>query len=301
MTDSPDGASGGTAVDKALMDAVLDTIDDQCHSTTNTTIKPKAITDEVKAARGNKSSLSARLLVAMDLDGNPTSSAALTALETEVQNARGGEVNLDTRLDLVDALLSGAKGNLSTIDARLDRTMDADGYINNPYAKTIKHTAGTGSATGAAPLTFSVDSTTTGNVGAGEDTLQSITLPANSLDENGDTAVFEFWGYVANNANSKAIKFQFGATSTTVYSAVLTNCAWKLTVTVVRLTSTTQKIYWEFLAQNAGLTSGTIAISPVGGGVSASETLSGAVTVLLTGEATSNNDIVKTLAKAKVE
>jgi hypothetical protein len=65
----------GTTVDKDFVDQVYDQIDDQAHSTTNPTIKPKAITDEVVAARGNLASLTARLDGVVDDDGVPVPSA----------------------------------------------------------------------------------------------------------------------------------------------------------------------------------------------------------------------------------
>lgn len=205
-----------------------------------------------------------------------------------------------TRIQALQALLDAAKGSAADLDARLDQALQASGLILSPYTATLKHTAGTGTGTGPAPVRFSVDSTTTGNVGAGEDTLQSITLPANSLDEDGDTAFFQYWGSVANNANNKTLKFKFGTDVVTITSANgFQNYTWRIDATVVRLSATTQRIYVEFFgsAANTGI-AGTMYFNSA---VSGTQTLANAITVLLTGEASSDNDIVKTLAKAKVE
>lgn len=87
MSDDGGDFISGTEVDKAFVDQVYDQIDDQVHSTTNPTIKPKAITDEVVAARGSKASLDARLDVVLNEDGTLKTQASLvtgTQLSTVV-------------------------------------------------------------------------------------------------------------------------------------------------------------------------------------------------------------------------
>src|SRR5688572_23680815 len=61
MVDDDGTFTSGTAIDEALLDLLLDEIDDQAHSATNPTIKPKTITDEVIAARDGEASLLAKL------------------------------------------------------------------------------------------------------------------------------------------------------------------------------------------------------------------------------------------------
>lgn len=100
MVDDSGLFTDGTPVDKAFMDAVMDETDDQCHSTTNPTVKPKAITDEVVAARGSKASLDARLDVALEEDGTPK---AVAGQATESQVAfEEGNINLARNSDLED-------------------------------------------------------------------------------------------------------------------------------------------------------------------------------------------------------
>ena len=70
MTDDDGSGKVGTVANKALFDAILDEIDVLTHSSTNPTIKPKDIINEVKTARGNKTTLTGRLDVGMDADGN---------------------------------------------------------------------------------------------------------------------------------------------------------------------------------------------------------------------------------------
>lgn len=77
MSDDGGDFISGTEVDKAFIDQIYDQIDDQLHSSTNPTIKPKAVTDEVVAARGSKASLDARLDVSLEEDGSLKTQASL--------------------------------------------------------------------------------------------------------------------------------------------------------------------------------------------------------------------------------
>jgi len=79
MTDDSGTFVDGTVVDKDFVDQIYDQIDDQNHSSTNPTIKPKATTDEVVAARGSKASLDARLDIALNDDGTLKTQASLVS------------------------------------------------------------------------------------------------------------------------------------------------------------------------------------------------------------------------------
>ncbi len=80
MVDDSGTFTDGTEVDEAFVDSLLDEIDDQAHSASNPTIKPKAITDEVVSARGSKATLDARLDVALEEDGTLKTQAGLASL-----------------------------------------------------------------------------------------------------------------------------------------------------------------------------------------------------------------------------
>jgi hypothetical protein len=73
ITDDTGNGTSGTRQNKALYDAIKAAVEDHTHSTTNTLIKPKDITDEVVLARGNLASLNARLSVSMNANGVITS------------------------------------------------------------------------------------------------------------------------------------------------------------------------------------------------------------------------------------
>ncbi len=85
--DSGDGVSG-TEIEKSVFDDIKAAIEDQVWTTNNTTVKPKTITDEVIAARGNEASLDARLSGVIDDDGNLLTPASLVT-ETILQEAIG--------------------------------------------------------------------------------------------------------------------------------------------------------------------------------------------------------------------
>ena len=76
MVDDSGIFTDGTVVNEAFIDQIYDQIDDQCYSSTNPTVEPHEITDEVVAARGNLASLDARISVVVDDDGVPVPNAS---------------------------------------------------------------------------------------------------------------------------------------------------------------------------------------------------------------------------------
>lgn len=127
--------------------------------------------------------------------------------------------------------------------------------------------------------------TAVGNVGAGEDTLMSYTLPANVLGTNLDRVEIVAWGDFAANANSKRIRFKFGATTILDTTALaINNNSWRLQATIIRTGATAQ-------LANAAIWSGDALLYSKTGNASPAETLSGTVAVAFTGEATADNDV----------
>lgn len=100
MTDDGGLFTTGTVVNKAFIDQLYDQLDAQCHSTTNTTLAPKAITDEVVTARGSKASLDARLDVSINEDG--TLKFDLATVTGGLRVGFAGTTSAD-RIDLGDA------------------------------------------------------------------------------------------------------------------------------------------------------------------------------------------------------
>lgn len=85
----------GTPVDVAFIDAIGDAINLQTHSSTNPTVVPADITDEVVEARGSVGTLDTRLDVSLNEDGTLKTSGVLGGYATVTQLLGGlGGVNL---------------------------------------------------------------------------------------------------------------------------------------------------------------------------------------------------------------
>jgi hypothetical protein len=124
----------------------------------------------------------------------------------------------------------------------------------------------------------------TGNVGAGEDDLFSFSLPALSLFRDEQSIEIIAWGTTANNANTKRLRLKFGATTIIDTGAVAsTNLDWQLRGVVTRRGATVQYAIVTGVYNAAAIVDFT----------APGETLTGAVTIKCTGEATADNDIVQ--------
>lgn len=125
-----------------------------------------------------------------------------------------------------------------------------------------------------------------GNVGAGEDDLLSISLAAALLSVDGDSIELRAAGSFAATANNKRLRMKFGGT-TILDTGTLTITAasdWVLTAQILRTGAATQIVNATLLTSDP--------TAPVFAAVtSPTETLSGAVTLKLTGEATADDDI----------
>lgn len=137
---------------------------------------------------------------------------------------------------------------------------------------------------------LTVNTTTVGNVGTGEDDLRTYSVPAATLAVNGDHLVWEAAGTFAGTANDKRVKVKFGATTMfdTGVLAITAAGDWQVNGLVIRTGAATQRCVARFTSTDAALPTATDYTT-------AAETLSGAITLKLTGEATANNDIVQEL------
>jgi hypothetical protein len=139
------------------------------------------------------------------------------------------------------------------------------------------------------------NTTQTGNVGTGEDTLFTYTIPADVLATNKDTITAIIGGTVANTVDTKTIRVKFGATTIhTVTEPGSNSGSWSFMVTIIRTGATTQKC----IVSSSGSTGSSLNTASYN---TAAETLSGTVVLLVTGEATSNNDIVGEMFKVRWE
>lgn len=135
-----------------------------------------------------------------------------------------------------------------------------------------------------------VDTTTTGNVGGGEDNLITYTVPANQLGVNGAYLEFRVWGTCAANSNTKDIKVYFGSTVLNDGGVtVLNGVSWSAHGMIVRTGAATQTATCNLTA-GVGVIASTLTTAPA-------ETLSGTVVFKVTGTSAispNDNDIVQT-------
>ena len=179
------------------------------------------------------------------------------------------------------------------IDGTQTMTWDNDLIESRvPFASNTSSKVKAGTSTGFANQggTIEVNTTAVGNVGTGEDDLMSFSVPASTLGTDLDSVWFETAGTIANNVNAKRIKVKFGATTIfdTGAAGIPISAAidWCCSGRIVRTGAATQKCFVSFNTNNATL-------AAYADYATAAETLSGAVTFKLTGEAVSNNDIVE--------
>lgn len=139
-----------------------------------------------------------------------------------------------------------------------------------------------------------------GNVGTGEDTLHSYTLPADALSDGGVAAVpsdgrairFKGCGYTANNANAKNLKIYFGSTvvlSHDFATSVLEFFEYELIV--VRESEGQQRAFCRLTTTGAA----GVAINAFGA-ASPTEDETLAIVVKSTAEATDDSDITELFA-----
>jgi hypothetical protein len=125
VDDSGDGQSG-TVLDKSVFDTIKSEIEDQTHSTTNTTLKPKDIIDEVVTARGNAANLNARISGVIDADGALVTPATLVTA----------------------AQLQSTIGDTNLVPCNDDFYLWPDGDSSAPEAWTLSGTGATIARTG---------------------------------------------------------------------------------------------------------------------------------------------------------
>lgn len=127
----------------------------------------------------------------------------------------------------------------------------------------------------------------TGNVGAGEDVLATLDLPANSFNSASNRSVqVRAWGTGANNGNAKTLKIYWGATAVMTVSLTTSQAdTWSFDMMVVGATS--QLVNVNFIQE------GTTKITSTAQATLA-ETITSDITIKVTGSATSNNDVVCT-------
>jgi hypothetical protein len=210
----------GTVINEAFFDDIFDEIDDQCHSATNTTIKPKATTDEVVTARGNLANLNARISGVVDADGNPVAAAG-QATETQVARAEGN-INLVLNSDLED----WTAGTTSAPD---------DYTLSGASAAILKTGAGEADTTDLGTGTYAAKITS--GAGAAAKLTQAIIATADYSKYRSVDGRKVGFAIRAKVANSSVLRVVVDDGVTTTASAYATGSADEQTLTVVHTIS----------------------------------------------------------------
>jgi len=218
---------------------------------------------------------------ALSVLGNPTNA---TAHPTDISTTSGTGYVLRENSGALEfgAVPAGAIDDGSVTNAKLA----------SMSARTIKGRAvgaGTGAPQDLTPAQAAavvggqlyMENVGAGNVGAGEDTVATYTVPADQLASFA-TLWFEAAGTFAANGNTKTIRVTFGATEILEYVTTNNNGVWLLTGRVVCVGSVAQRTHVSVLTNsNTDLQL-----------TNHSEDLSTALDLVVTGEATSDDDIV---------
>lgn len=156
------------------------------------------------------------------------------------------------------------------------------------------------------PFNLENNTTATGNVGAGTDSLHSYSLAANSLVANGDFVKVEYGGTFATNDNEKRI--QITADAQVAFNSGLKDIdfgSWRAEVTYTRVSATSLRAS-GFILMGQIITSGNGVVDTanssydyraINATLTVANLTSNAITLLVQAEGTSDNDIVQNESK----
>ena len=212
-----------------------------------------------------------------------------------------------TGLSITDTTLNAAVGGVEAVSGagtgeRIEDGVGGGGNIRIRRITGVGGVAiaidGNGAIEASLSTPLNVNTTSTGNVGVGEDDLITYSVAGNTLAANGDAIRFRASGTIANSINAKRLRVKFGGTTILDTGAagfpISAAIQWVLEGEIIRTGAATQKCSANLSTNNASLASYV-------GYSTAAETLSGAVTLKLTGEAVSDNDIVQETMNTKWE
>lgn len=164
---------------------------------------------------------------------------------------------------------------------------DATHRFNDAWIDDIFIGAGDSSSNASVGGSLTVNTTTVGNIGAGEDDLMTYTLPANVLSANGYQLEIIAWGTFAGTINTKRLRAYFGSTLLLDTAGLAFNGAdWSFYSNVVRTGASSQKAH-------AILDTSSTLLAATSDTTAPAESLSSTVVIKITGEATADNDVTQ--------
>lgn len=190
-------------------------------------------------------------------------------------NASAGSNNIDLSPDSL------------AINKKISYRTNINGSLNTPNSLVTK------SLTDSLYKTPLANITDVGNVGTGVDDLMSYTVPAGALDTDGKYLEFTAVVTFAANSNNKTVRVVYGSTELYNSSAQPQNGGTMvIRGTIIRTGAATQDVDIT-VSTDAGL------FTNLSKYTATTETLSGATTLKLTGEGTTNNDVLQKIFRHK--
>lgn len=143
------------------------------------------------------------------------------------------------------------------------------------------------------PRVIKSDYTTVANAGTGEDTLFTYTIYPNLMNRNGDYIEFTSGGFFGASLNTKDIKTYYSGSLIFDSSAlaITSETDWFIEGKIIRTSGSTQKTIVKFVTSDATVSSAAYTVT--------NGLMNSTNVLLLTGEGTSNNDIVKETMELK--
>lgn len=138
---------------------------------------------------------------------------------------------------------------------------------------------------------LSVNSTAVGNVGSGEDSLMTYSIPKNTISDAGDVIEIRAFGKFGATANNKTIKLYFGSQVLFATDANAANDgSWEINATVIQVATSSQKASARIDSNNTTVQGdSTYSAQYTAPAVDETDT----IIVKCTGEGTADNDIVQ--------
>lgn len=230
----------------------------------------------------------------VNFDVTPNGTTTVVTAVT-IENYGGVTIN-DTARDADTRIEGDTEPNLIFVDASTDRV----GFgTNTPTTRVevdgvISGTAGTGTDLAKMGGAIDASGTQTGNAAGVETDLFSTNVLGGTLGTNLDSLEFVSGGTFAASINAKRLRVKFGATTIFDTGALAITAAtdWTLYGWIIRTGATTQKAA-VFLNTSSGTLAAYADYS------TPAETLSGDVTLKVTGEAVGANDVVGEMWKVQ--
>lgn len=277
--------------------------------------KLQAITDgKLLGASGGTAVEEINVSTGLQLSGNNLSSTITQYTDEQAQDAVGAMVDgtlvyidatpLLTRAALTgdvtapqasnattianDAVTYAKMQNVSAASRLLGRGDSGSGDVQELSLGSGLALSGTTLSGNGGGLVLNVNTTPVGNVGGGEDNLITYTVPANTLDTNGQFIQFEMAGIFGASLNTKEIKVYFGSAVLLDTGALAITAAgnWSIRGIIIRTGASTQRCICAVITDESALNASSKYVD-------ATEDLTGTVVLKATGQGTADNDIVE--------